>query len=203
MSSRVMPLAGNSATPMLMVTGRETPAYWVLATAQAELVGHGGGTASLGGGENDGELLAAVAADHIDLAQMADEDGGNGAQNIVADHVPEVVVDLLEVIQIDHQDADAAAIAGGAGDLFDQAGVEIAAIEDAGESVAIGELAHAIDVAGVLGGGGQDVGNGFQGLNVIGQERFALGGDTDQESEIFSEGDQRKADLFAAVAVRW
>ncbi len=129
---------------------------------------------------------------------MANEDRGNGAQNIVAQHVPELVVDLLEVIEIDHEDADAAAIAGGAGDLIDQAGLEIAAIEYPGESVAICELTNPVDIAGVLGRRGQNVGDGFERLNVIGEECFVLRADTDQQSDIFAKGDQRQADLLAA-----
>src|SRR5208282_1106740 len=114
--------------------------------------------------------------------QMTVEDAGDGAQNIVADHVSEVVVDLLEVVQIDHEDTDAASVAGGAGDLLDQAGVEITAIEYAGKPVAVGQLTHAIDVAGILGGRGQDVGDRFQGLNIIGLEPFALRAHADQKS---------------------
>ena len=136
----------------------------------AELFGHRGGAGSLGGGQNDGKLFAAVAAHHIDLAQLANEDRGNGAQNIVAQHVSEIVVDLLEVIEIDHQNADASAIAGGTGDLIDQAGVKIAAIEYSGESVTICELTNPVHIAGVLRGRGQNVGHGFERLNVIGKK---------------------------------
>ena len=58
------------------------------------------------------ELLAAVAADLVVAAEVADEVVGDGAEHLVAGLVAEGVVDGLEVVEIDH--ADAAGLAGAA-----------------------------------------------------------------------------------------
>ena len=49
------------------------------------------------------ELLAAVAARQVDGAHIGGQPHGELAQHLVADVVAEAVVDLLEVVDVDHQ----------------------------------------------------------------------------------------------------
>jgi hypothetical protein len=57
----------------------------------------------LGVGHDDRELLAAVAARQVDGPDVGGQAHGELAQHLVADVVAEAVVDLLEVVDVDHQ----------------------------------------------------------------------------------------------------
>ena len=67
-------------------------------------------------GEQQHELVAAVARDQIALAQVAPQARRQLAQHDVARRVPEPVVDVLEAVEVDEQHGDAAAVVAGAGD---------------------------------------------------------------------------------------
>jgi hypothetical protein len=51
---------------------------------------------------HDREFVSAVAAYHVHLAQLLLQDGGNRAQHLVAQQMPEFVVHLLEVVDVHH-----------------------------------------------------------------------------------------------------
>jgi hypothetical protein len=62
---------------------------------------------------------------------------GQLREHLVADRVPEDVVDLLEVVDVDHHDGDVLVRRGGACELAAQALVEIAVVVEAGERVGL------------------------------------------------------------------
>src|SRR4051812_49184128 len=64
--------------------------------------GDGGGAVRPGLGQHDGELLAAVARDRVDLAQAVLQAAGELAEHPVAESVPVAVVDGLEVVEVEH-----------------------------------------------------------------------------------------------------
>ena len=57
-------------------------------------------------GRSTRELLSAPAACEIDLAHALLERTGELAQDVVAERVAPAVVDLLEVVEIDHQERE-------------------------------------------------------------------------------------------------
>ncbi len=56
--------------------------------------------------EQDRELLAAEPGRDVVLADGAGDRPGNGAQHLVADRMPVGVVQQLEPVDVDHEDAD-------------------------------------------------------------------------------------------------
>jgi hypothetical protein len=57
------------------------------------------------------ELLAAEAGDEVVPTQQPGESIGHGDQDMIAGGVAESIVDLLEVIEVEHQAGDGQAIA--------------------------------------------------------------------------------------------
>ena len=53
--------------------------------------------------DEDEELLAAPAHDHVGLAQRLAQPLGDGDEDRVAGRVPVAVVDLLEVVEVDQE----------------------------------------------------------------------------------------------------
>src|SRR5450759_148388 len=62
------------------------------------------GLARLGNGDH--ELVAAVAGDGIDAARGPSEEEGDFDEHLVAREMPERVVHILELVDVDHQDAE-------------------------------------------------------------------------------------------------
>src|SRR5690606_27156453 len=61
-----------------------------------------------GGGlrEAEQELVAAIARDDIDAAALALEYPRDDTQHVVREHVGEGVVDVLELVDVEHRDGD-------------------------------------------------------------------------------------------------
>ena len=100
------------------------------------------------GCERDRLLLAAVGHDHRELlaADPADDVGhadrraqvvGELRQHVVADGVPEDVVDLLEVVDVDHHDRHVRVLGRGKRQLAPEALVEVAVVVETGERVGL------------------------------------------------------------------
>ncbi len=66
----------------------------------------------LGPADQDGELVAAQAGDDVVAAHGAHEPRGHALEQLVADGVPERVVDALEVVEVDEHHRDLVARAG-------------------------------------------------------------------------------------------
>src|SRR5690349_18380810 len=60
---------------------------------------------------DDCELVAAEAGQHIGIAQRRLQPAGDLDQQPIARRVPQRVVDLLELVQVEHQDAERSAMA--------------------------------------------------------------------------------------------
>ena len=67
-----------------------------------------GRTDRIGLGQHDHELLTAVARDGVDLADLGSHAARELDQHRVADLVPVLVVDRLETVEVEHQQARAA-----------------------------------------------------------------------------------------------
>ena len=103
--------------------------------AEPDLLGQDEGAGRIGLGQEHHELVAAVAGGGVDLADAEGDDLADAAQDTVAVEVAEPVVDRLELVEIHHQQAEAAARAGAAGDLALDRGEEEGPVEQAGQRV--------------------------------------------------------------------
>ena len=72
---------------------------------------------------------------------------GEGDERVVAGRVAVAVVDLLEVVDVDHQRRERLAAAAGAGELVARALLERAPVEQAGERIGGGGVAQLGDQA--------------------------------------------------------
>ena len=81
------------------------------------------------------ELLPTNARDHVVLTQAPEGHGTELPQNGVARQVAERVVDMLEVVDVEHQERERALVALGACDLFIQHLIEIPLVVQLGEAV--------------------------------------------------------------------
>ena len=85
-------------------------------------------------GQQDGELVAAEPRHHLLVVQQGADARGKGLQSLVAGGVSEQIVDLLEAVEIEAEDAEALARREGSDFLID-ARVEIGAVRQAGQRV--------------------------------------------------------------------
>ena len=85
-----------------------------------------------GRGQQDGELVAADAGDQVTGADAALEPLGDGEQHLVTGGVPAAVVDVLEAVEVDEQQAHPGAVA----EQPVGALLQLGAVGDAGEGVA-------------------------------------------------------------------
>ena len=90
-------------------------------------------------GDHAGEFVAAEAGDQRLHRQDAAHPLGAFAQDGVADAVAVEVVDLLEVVEVDHHEGDDLAALGRLGDQLVRGPADRAAVEAAGERVGLGE----------------------------------------------------------------
>ena len=132
---------GSVATPKLAVTlsVRRVGVGEMVDLERLDLGPHALGevhrAVEVGAGQHHGQLLAAVAGGLVDLAGRLLEDPGHLAQHDVALLVAVGVVDRLEVVEVDHHQAELLPEALGALDLGLEDLVEPAAVEEAGELV--------------------------------------------------------------------
>ena len=95
---------------------------------------------AVGAGEDDRELLAAVAGRHVaGSAQVAPEAGGQRRQRFVAGDVAARVVEGFEPVGVDHQERERRALPGGQVPLAPQRFLEPAAVGETGQAVLVRE----------------------------------------------------------------
>ena len=87
--------------------------------------------------QQDDELLAAVPGRHVVLADGPDDRGADRPQDLVADVVAVRVVEDLEPVDVDHEDADGVARPPAAGEKAAEL-VEVAAVREAGQRIGRG-----------------------------------------------------------------
>src|SRR5207245_11551166 len=130
--------------------GGETRRFIVVGHDFADTVGHAVGLGFLRFWENEGEFVAAIASGGIDGPAVNAEDIGEAADGPAADEMAVAVVDGFQAIQIEKQDSERAAGAVGAlGFVFEDV-EEAAVVGEAGERVADGHVANALEEAGVF-----------------------------------------------------
>src|SRR5690606_40880481 len=86
------------------------------------------------------ELLAAGAAEQVEVAQVAAEGRGDALEYLVADQVAVAVVDRLEVVHVEHQGGEGRARLVRPGDGGGGALLDAAPVVHAGERVGRGGL---------------------------------------------------------------
>ena len=97
--------------------------------------------------EHEHELLAAEPADGVAVADDGAQLGGRGGERLIALRVTVRVVDLLEVVEVEHDDAERAAGGRRGLDLPPQALLRAAVVEQAGEPVRGSLLAQVLALA--------------------------------------------------------
>ena len=95
-----------------------------------------------GVGQDEGELVAAVAGRDVRRPQGGPDQLGGPGQHPVAEEVAERVVDELEVVEVEHHHAQRPTAALRPDDLLAQALVQEPVVVEAGQRVAVGELAR-------------------------------------------------------------
>ena len=110
----------------------------------ADALGHAVSARHRGVREDDRELLAAVAARDVAGTERVREEVADALEDEVAEGMAEVVVELLEVIEVDHDERDRAPAARAAGDLRGETLVEVGAVAEPGERVDLGPLREQI-----------------------------------------------------------
>src|SRR5439155_26837828 len=126
-----------------------------------ELVGAG-----VVGGDGDEELLPAVAAEQVVVAQHAAQPVGDLFDDVVAGLVAAGVVDDLEMVNVDHDDGQVAASGVGAGEALLGGFEDAAAVGDAGQRVQGGQLPHLVEQHGLVVGDHGLVGQGDDDVGV-------------------------------------
>src|SRR6202030_145921 len=111
-------------------------------------------------------------------------------QDFVAQHVSELVVKPLELVNVGHDDSHAGSVTAGALNLFHETQFEKAPVENTGEAIEVGQLLYALDVVGVLNGRGADVGHRFQRLQIAVAERIRQSAVERENSQRLPERDQ-------------
>ena len=116
--------------------------------------------------DQDGELVAAEARDRVGRAQAGLEAGRDRLEELVAGPVAERVVDRLEVVDVDEEDADRVAASRGAADCEREAVEEEGAVGHAGERVVEGLVRDVVERPGVVEGEARVLGEGEKRLLV-------------------------------------
>jgi hypothetical protein len=116
----------------------------------ADSTGDGIGPLGIGGREDDGKLVAAVAGGDIGASQAAGNDPRHPGQDLVAQLVAKAVVHLLEPVQVEHEEAHRLLPSRGQNQLLAQPLVEGAVVEEPGEGIVVGQPSGLLIEVGVL-----------------------------------------------------
>ena len=155
---------------------------------------HARGVLARGLRQDQGELVAAVARRDVGAAERRADQLGDVDEDAVPVQVAEAVVHELEVVEVEHHDAQRPVRAHRADDLLGQALVQVPVVEEPGQRVPVGEVARRLVQARVLEGhrglvghrrGERDlarVGAGAAGRHELDEaDRLALGDQRDHD----------------------
>ena len=129
---RVLRIGGHAAGDRL-VDG--APPVEALFDSPADPVGHDVRSGPRRLGQEHRELLAAVARGGVDLTQALLDDGGGPDEDVVALDVAAGVVDLLEVVEVEHRQRELEVVPARAQHLAVQGLDEVGVVEEAGQGV--------------------------------------------------------------------
>src|SRR5438270_4292912 len=103
------------------------------------------------------------------------------------------------MIDVDHDDSHRGAESLRALNFLSDPEFKEPPVEDAGQTVDIGQLPHTLDMLGILNRRGAHIGDGFHSLTVSGMERVRRLTVEEQDSEALAEGEQRDAHARARL----
>ena len=112
----------------------------VVGHGAAQSLGDGHDGTGVGLGQEDGELVAAVAAENVGASQLGGDHGRQVAEHFVGRVVAERVVDGLEAVQVEEDDAQCPVRYAGLGEEVIELLAEGAHVVEAGQTVAVCEL---------------------------------------------------------------
>ena len=124
--------------------------HHLVADLLAQLVGEVLGSLAVGVGQDQHELLAAVAGDGVHLARPTREDRRHPLEHLVAHGVPVGVVDALEVVDVGQDDRVFLSCALGQGVQLRQPLLERAVVGQPGQTIGRRPRLHRLVHAGVL-----------------------------------------------------
>ena len=133
---------GPTTTPPTLTVTPARPSGKRAASARNpvdDVVGHQLGRLLVGVRQQERELVATEPRHQVGRAQPVVEECRHLDQEVVADPVAEGVVDVLEVVQVEHQQGAARSVADTVVDVSGQVLVEAAAVGQPGERVVLGE----------------------------------------------------------------
>jgi hypothetical protein len=100
-----------------------------------------------GAADHDRELIAAQAGHKAGPRERGAQMAGDGAEHLIAAGMAERIVDLLELVDVDHQQRHLALLRGGGGEPGGQILVQRIAIGEPGQGVVLGEIADSLRFA--------------------------------------------------------
>ena len=155
-----------------------------------------------GVGENQHEFLAAVSTDDVARADLRLEQTAQLAQHHVADIVPERVVELFEMVEIQHDDTEGPGTTLGASQFALEGFFEIAPIEQSGQRVADRLAAQRLAQLQIRHGEADLIGDGRrQSLLRFGPGAGGRRAEI-QDSKRLALGEERKADVGRGQRLR-
>ncbi len=102
---------------------------------EAKSVGDDRGAAEAGLRHHDNEFLAAQAADQIDAAYVAQRTLSQFAQHVVAGEVAVAVIDLLEMVDVEHHQRGRGGALGQPRHQLGQMGKDVAPVVEPGQLI--------------------------------------------------------------------
>ena len=118
-------------------------------------------------GQQEDELVAAVARRGVVRPQRSAQRGGDLPQQRVAGEVALLVVDALEVVEVDEHARERVPLADGAGDLLAHAELERAVVQQAGERVGARRGARVLVGLGVAAGDDGQLGDRLERAELL------------------------------------
>ena len=166
-------------------------------------------------GKDHRELLTADSADHVACTHGRAEDVGDLLEQVVADPVSVDVVDLLEVVEVEHHDRDRLVRGRRAQELLPEPVMEGAVVVEAGQGVRLGLVLEPCADVRVVDGQGRRVAEALREKELLVRERRVLADAIDVERALElaardeGDGDQRlgldrrpRHEAYARVEVR-
>ena len=145
--------------------------------------------------EDHRELLTADSADHVACAHGRAEGVGDLLEEVVADPVSVDVVDLLEVVEVEHHDRDRLARGRRAQELLPEPVMEGAVVVEAGQGVRLGLVLEPCADVRVVDGQGRRVAEALREKELLVRERRVLADAIDVERALeLAAGDEGDSD---------
>src|SRR5882724_3024341 len=143
----------------------------------------------------DGKFLSPVTANQVVLADVLSENLRDLSEHLVAKQVPELIIQLFEVIDVDHQQREPKAVAFGGAQRLDDTSLKSTAVVDTGQPVGACHGLGLVQLHGIADADGADIGDRSEHANVFFLEVVWLRRLQHQDAECLFQRDQREAQL--------